>query len=347
MFEIVVALCLLNSPDMCRVHLLAGEQHQSQHQCEAALTGTSLPPNIPEESRLIAPQPPFCQPAGQGLTLSKISDGVYAAKGAIEEPSADNIGNVSNMGVVIGETSIAIIDSGGSRAVGEELYRAVRSLSPLPISHVILTHMHPDHVFGASVFAENGARIVGHPNLHRALQDRKDAYLTGFEDLIGNPGFIGTTMPFVQPADPEIDLGGRKLTLTFLPNAHTATDVTVFDEKTSTLFSGDVIFHDHAPALDGSLSGWQSVLQDIRENGGIRHLVPGHGGPSLSVSEGTDPMLQYLGVLETDTRKALKDGERIGEAVTHIGQSEAEYWILFELFNTRNATVAYTELEWE
>ncbi|WP_150524093.1 quinoprotein relay system zinc metallohydrolase 2 [Roseibium sediminis] len=347
MFEIVVTLCLLNSPDTCRVQLLAGEQHQSKALCEAALKGAALLQGTLAEKRLIAPQAPFCRSAGPGLALSKVSDGVFVAKGLIEEPSASNKGNVSNIGVVIGETSIAVIDSGGSRAIGEDLYRAVTSLSPLPVSHVILTHMHPDHVFGASVFAESGARIVGHPNLQRALQDRQEAYLAGFSDLIGNPGFIGTSIPSIESAEPVIDLGGRRLTLTFWPNAHTATDVTVFDEKSSTFFSGDLVFHDHAPALDGSLKGWQTVLANIQKTANIQNLVPGHGGPVLSVSEGTNPLQHYLEVLETDTRTALKHGERIGDAVEHIGRSEADKWALFELFNTRNATVAYTELEWE
>jgi hypothetical protein len=37
----------------------------------------------------------------------------------------------------------------------------------------------------------------------------------------------------------------------------------------------------------------------------------------------------------------------LGEAVTQIGQSERARWRLFDDYNPRNATTAYSELEWE
>jgi hypothetical protein len=58
-------------------------------------------------------------------------------------------------------------------------------------------------------------------------------------------------------------------------------------------------------------------------------------------------MLRYLEVLERDTRAAIAAGARLGDAVETIAQSEAGHWSLFEVHNPRNATVAFTALEWE
>ena len=76
-------------------------------------------------------------------------------------------------------------------------------------------------------------------------------------------------------------------------------------------------------------------------------VVPGHGGPILAWPQAAAPQSRYLGVLEEDTRAALQAGLTLGAAIRTIGRSEAGHWQLFDLHNPRNATVAYTELEWE
>lgn len=345
MFEIVVTLCLMAEPDICRPQLAPGLEAGTRAECEAVLSGDTIRYQVTVADGLLLRER-HCQKMADGLELTEIADNVFVHLGRIAEADPANHGDVSNIGVIIGETSIAVIDTGGSRAVGEALYRAIRRRSSLPISHVILTHVHPDHIFGASIFAETGAKVVGHPGLPRALLDREQSYLTGFGDLIGKRGFLGTSPARPEPAPQEIDLGGRVLTLNVWPAAHTTTDLTVLDSATGTLFAGDLVFHQHMPALDGSLTGWLHVLDllpDLKPSG----VVPGHGGPVLTMEEALTPMRRYLGVLEADTRQALENGERLGEAVNHVAQSEADAWELFELFNTRNATEAYTELEWE
>lgn len=345
MFEIVVTLCLMAEPDICRPQLVPGLETDTRAACEAVLHGGEIR-GIFTIGDGLDMREKHCRKMPGGLELTEIADNVFVHLGRIAEAGPVNRGDVSNIGVIIGETSIAVIDTGGSRAVGEALYRAIRQRSSLPISHVILTHVHPDHIFGASVFAETGAKVVGHPDLHRALLDREQSYLTGFEDLIGRGGFLGTWPARPETAPHEIDLGGRVLTLNVWPTAHTTTDLTVMDSATGTLFSGDLIFHQHMPALDGSLKGWLRVLELLPDLKASR-VVPGHGGPVLTMEEALTPMRRYLGVLEADTRQALENGERLGEAVNHVAKSEADAWALFDLFNTRNATEAYTELEWE
>lgn len=345
MFETVAILCLLAQPEICRAQLLPGGETATLSECEAHLPALAL-----SETMASAPgqsvRETDCRPMGSGLGLKQIAPGIYVHRGQVAEPDAANNGDVANIGVIVGETSIAVIDTGGSRAVGEELYRAIRRLSPLPVSHVILTHIHPDHVFGASVFADTGAAILAHPGFNRAFEDRQESYETGFEQLIGKRGFLGTRPVLPGIAGEEIDLGGRILKIQHWPTAHSTTDLTVLDTMTGTLFAGDLVFDRHVPALDGSLRGWLEVLGQLAAMAPER-IVPGHGGPVLSVGEATGPMLRYLQVLADDTRTAIANGERIGTAVDHIAERESGEWQLFGLFNTRNATAAFTELEWE
>lgn len=333
MFEAVFAVCLAGGA-ICRDTLLPGYEAATQSDCEVRLAA-----NPQEGAR--------CQRSGPALAMQEIAPGIFVHEGAIEEPNPENAGDVSNLGFVVGEDAVAVIDTGGSRAVGEALWRAIRTETDLPVRYVILTHMHPDHVFGAEVFP--GAKVVGNAELARALADRAENYLESFTALIGPKRFLGTeaVAPGVPVADRlTIDLGGRALDLRAWPMAHTPTDLTVTDLETGTFFAGDLVFDRHAPALDGSLNGWEAVLDSLAAEHFAR-MVPGHGGPVLPWPDGAAALRQYLSVLEADTRAALDKGLRIGEAAETVATEEAPNWQLFDAYNARNATVAFTELEWE
>ena len=347
MFEAIVVACLMTAPDQCRPVLLPGYEAETQSECEAELSRRTPEVTLPEE---LQTGNPSCVPAGPMAQVEEVAPGVFAHLAAISDATPENIGDVGNAGFVIGDTAIAMVDSGGSAHVGEALYRAVRAQSDLPISHVILTHMHPDHVLGASVFRNAGAQVVGHASLERALIDRAQTYLDNFGRLIGAPQFIGTqvVLPDLIVADEmTLDLGGRTLLLQAWPTSHTGADLTVGDTSTRTLFTGDLVFAIHTPALDGSILGWRAVLDDMKGLGTYDRIVPGHGGPVLDWPGGAEALDTYIDVLIDDTRAAIARGDSLAEAVEVVGAEQADQWELFELFNPRNATVAYTELEWE
>ncbi|MFO7757089.1 MAG: quinoprotein relay system zinc metallohydrolase 2 [Roseovarius sp.] len=347
MFEAILTLCLAASPDICRDRLLPGYAHPARAACRAALRET--PPETGALPGQLIASAPVCRPAAEALDMVEVAPGVFAHEGQIAEADADNRGDVGNLGFVIGETGLAVIDTGSAPWLGEALWRAIRARTDLPVDHVILTHMHPDHVFGAGVFTRLGARIWGHAALPRALADRQAGYLDGLRAALGDAAFLDVTVPGLTDAVTDwaaIDLGGRVLELRAWPVAHTGNDLTVMDRETQTLFAGDLVFDRHAPALDGSLRGWRAVLADL-QGMEIMRVVPGHGDASLSWPEGAEPLARYLEVLERDTRTALEAGARLSEAVRGVAGGEAAQWQLFEVYNPRNVTVAFTELEWD
>lgn len=348
MFEIIVTLCLMSDPTICRNVLVPGAPASSLNACTTRLQ-TRFATWRFDRGNYRLEGDPECRPRGDTMMFDEIGDGIFVQRAVISDPNPENRGNVSNITFVVGQSSIAVVDSGGSRLVGETLLRGIRVHSNLPISHLILTHMHPDHVLGASVFEDLGTTIVGHESLPRALADRSANYLESLEGLIGKTAFLGSkiVMPGLLVKDEdEIDLGDRILKLKAWPRAHTGTDLTVLDKNSRTLIAGDLVFHEHTPALDGSLRGWQDVLDEMI-GFSVETVVPGHGGPVLSWPEAAQPLARYLKTVETDTRAEIDKGTPLGAAVENIARSEAKNWKLFEQFNPRNATVAYTELEWE
>src|SRR5689334_16155689 len=110
------------------------------------------------------------------LALVEVAPGIHVSQGAYEEVSPDNLGAIANIGCIVGTDSVAVIDSGGCLLWGERLRQAIRRVTDRPISHLIQTHMHPDHVFGAAAFVNDNPIILGHHNLPAALASRSDYY---------------------------------------------------------------------------------------------------------------------------------------------------------------------------
>ena len=55
----------------------------------------------------------------------------------------------------------------------------------------------------------------------------------------------------------------------------------------------------------------------------------------------------YLQTILDGTRAAIKQGQTIQQAIATVGESERNQWLLFDLFNKRNVTAVYSEVEWE
>jgi quinoprotein relay system zinc metallohydrolase 2 len=260
----------------------------------------------------------------------------------------ENDGAIANIGFIIGESAVAVIDTGGSVREGQQLLTAIRARTDRPIRYVINTHGHPDHVFGNAAFVENGTSFVGHRNLSRALATRGPFYVDAFRRIMGGPLIDEVRMvppTILVDGTTTLDLGKRNLTLRAWPVAHTDSDLTVLDEQTKTLFAGDLVFLGHTPVLDGSLRGWLRAIDELAALPAQR-VVPGHGPVSEWPAALADQR-RYLQTLATDVRAFVATGKSITAAADTAAAAERSRWQLFDDFNARNATAAFSEIEWE
>ena len=65
------------------------------------------------------------------------------------------------------------------------------------------------------------------------------------------------------------------------------------------------------------------------------------------VVEVEKPERRYLDTLATDVRALVKRGTPITKAAETAAASERSHWQLFNDYNARNATAAFSEIEWE
>jgi quinoprotein relay system zinc metallohydrolase 2 len=281
------------------------------------------------------------------IKLVEVAPGIHIRRGVNEDATAANGDAIANIGFVVGRDAVAVVDPGGSSSDGRRLRAAIRNITPLPIRYVVLSHVHPDHIFGADAFLADKPQFVGHFKLPNALGQRGEYYRQRLEAVLGK----GQAGSIVQPTllvegQREIDLGGRVLRITAHGLAHTDSDLSVFDSHTATLLPADLLFVHRVPALDGSLKGWMKELAALKKLPAKR-AVPGHGPTSVDWPEGASGLERYLGVLLRETRDAVAKGLDIDAAVNTVGTSERTQWALFDDYHGRNVTQAFKEVEWE
>ncbi|MEQ1558478.1 MAG: quinoprotein relay system zinc metallohydrolase 2 [Methyloglobulus sp.] len=282
------------------------------------------------------------------LSINEVAPGVYVHWGVQEFSDTKNHGAVANIGFIVGQRCVAVIDTGGSPEQGLALKNAIENTTSKPVCYVINTHVHPDHIYGNSAFKNVGAKFVGHEKLARAMSVRSDYYIQKAPELLG---FTLTSKDIIPPDiavtdEMDLDLGGRILKLTAHPTAHTDNDLSVYDAQTDTLWLSDLLFVEHLPSIDGSLKGWLAELEKLGGKS-YKKVIPGHGGLVTDWPKSMLPEQTYLNTLLVEVRAAIKKGVFLEDAVSTIGLSFKGKWKLFDEFHRRNVTKAYAELEWE
>ncbi len=282
------------------------------------------------------------------FAIENVGNDIYVHHGKHLDIDDGYQGDICNISFVVGSLGVAVIDTGGSLKVGNQLRDAIKKVTPLPILYVINTHVHPDHIFGNAAFKQDKPAFVGHAKLGDAMQLRQEAY----EKL--NIRYLGAdakgseiVIPTVLVKEPmDLDLGDRSLKVTPYPNAHTNTDISVIDSKTRTLFTGDLLFIERTPVIEGDIKGLIAAIETLKTYP-VKQVVPGHGPVTQDWIGALNNEQRYLNAVLTDIRATIKSGGDMGKAMDTAAASEKDKWLLFDIANRRNVNTLYPALEWE
>ena len=293
-------------------------------------------------------KPAFSSETNQDFNLTEIAENNYVHFGkhvSIEDKDNEDIANI---GFIVGTNCVAVIDTGGSISIGNKLKKSIRGITKKPICYVINTHVHYDHILGNKAFTDESPDFIGHKDLAEAINQNRDFFLNQFRNnLTSDPKNSDIIEPNILiEKTKKLELGERSITLIPFATSHSHNDLIVIDNKTKTLWAGDLIFRERIPSLTGSLKGWLKSINKIKELD-IKVVVPGHGSVASSLDKAIKQQQDYLTLLLNKTRKAINEGKFINEAMENIDKDNEFRWLLHEYQHSTNVSRSYTELEWE
>jgi glyoxylase-like metal-dependent hydrolase (beta-lactamase superfamily II) len=284
------------------------------------------------------------------MTLEKVSEHVYYVQGA-SGVATDNQGFISNATAIITSEGVVIVDTLGSPSLAERFLELVREVSDKPVSKVILTHYHADHIYGLQVFADLGAEIIA-PGGFQDYLDAPAALSRLEERRVSLYPWVNEDTRLVRPdgvitADTTVAMGDVTLRLSYLGTAHSDGDLTVLVEPDRVLVSGDIIFEGRVP-FTGSADTrhWLGVLEGLDQDG-LNGLIPGHGPAASNPGEAVRATLRYLRHTREAMREAVEEMIPFAEAYEAADWSEFSHLPAFDATHRRNAYGIYLSLEQE
>jgi glyoxylase-like metal-dependent hydrolase (beta-lactamase superfamily II) len=227
----------------------------------------------------------------------------------------------------------------------------VRKLTDRPVVKVIVTHYHADHVFGLQYFKERGAEIIAPAGAEKYLEsaaakERLEERRFSLEPYVNEDTHLVWPDRFIESAE-VLTVGGIKLRLTVIGDAHSDADMTVYVENDRVLYSGDVIFEGRVPFLGSANTKlWLRVLDEMRSSE-LAALVSGHGPHQQAPVQAVGLTHRYLSYLRETMGAAVEELAPFDEAYEATDWSEFEQLPAFEAAHRRNAYQVYLSLEKE
>ncbi|HSR61998.1 MAG TPA: MBL fold metallo-hydrolase, partial [Gammaproteobacteria bacterium] len=96
------------------------------------------------------------------LGITEIVDGNYMHPGVHVPFEHEQHDDIANIGFIVGDNCVAVIDTGGSVEIGNALRETIRTVTDKPVCYVINTHVHFDHVLGNLAFKQDNPEYIGH-----------------------------------------------------------------------------------------------------------------------------------------------------------------------------------------
>jgi glyoxylase-like metal-dependent hydrolase (beta-lactamase superfamily II) len=209
--------------------------------------------------------------------LEQVAAGAWAA---IALPDRGAVGNAGLVDLG-GET--LVFDTFFTPAAARELLEAAGALDLPPVSKVVNSHWHGDHVRGNQVFEE--ATIVSTRRTRELIATRDQERLAGLrqelETSADAPPELVAAVAEIEPRLPDdvfdesLRLG--RADLATYGGGHTESDGFLHLAEAAVLFAADlVLVRSHAWMGDGNPRAWREIAARLGELD-FDVLVPGHG----------------------------------------------------------------------
>jgi glyoxylase-like metal-dependent hydrolase (beta-lactamase superfamily II) len=268
-----------------------------------------------------APPPPVIE-----KDPTEVADGVFVIPDG-------RVPLVPNVGIVLGERSVLVVDTGMGPRNGETVRAHADRLAAGRRLFLTLTHFHPEHGYGAQSFAGEAVSLYNRAQVEE-LRAKGRGYLELFKTYGDTVAAELEGVELVEPdvvyeSEAELGLGGRHVRLRGWERAHTLGDQTVFLPEQRVLFTGDLVeercfaIFPWFPPDDVDVDGhrWIEVLREL-ERLEPAVVVPGHG--DVGGGELITAAREYLELLRDETVRLAEAGRSEDEVAAELDRSLRE-----------------------
>ena len=250
------------------------------------------------------------------MKLDRVSEKVYA------NTTGETGGNV---GIVVLEDNVAVVDA-QYPVSGADFRRSISSLTQKPVTHLLLTHYHGDHVFGNQAFGD--CEIVAHRLLKEKMEENlgtvwaPDNLEKMMEDVRRNRperAWLYEGLKIVLPTktfDECFTLDGVEM---IHMGGHTAGSSVVYVPDDRVLFAGDLVFAETFPWAGDPTANPDDWIQAFKAivTMDVETIVSGHG-PLCDKSE-IKVQLEWFEAVRDEMKRLIGEGASMDEAVEYDG----------------------------
>jgi cyclase len=275
--------------------------------------------------------------------VDELGNGIFAAI------HKDGGGAICNAGIVdLGDRTL-VFDTFLTPQAARDLKRAAETLTAKPVSIVVNSHAHNDHVWGNQVFSAQAdivstvvttetimsegmkecawyrentpKRLAALQESYESLSDENERselslWIDYYEHLAEAINGLEIVPPKTTFSGHMIFRGTeRTVELIEYKKGHTSSDLILFLPQDSVIFMGDLLFINSHPYLgDGDPDSLINILQEVQQMG-VRVLIPGHG--PVGGVEDLAILIRYVAVCQDIVNRVISGGNT-EEAVDRV-----------------------------
>lgn len=269
------------------------------------------------------------------ITYTEIAPGVF---------SSNFEGYGANHTFIVFDDYVVVFDP-GSIEQSLAMQNAIKARTKLPVRYAIISHFHPDHAFGAPVFAQDGATIIAAASGKRDYEiwGKNQFYLRKKHGLVEYQDLDFPEITYIDH-NLEFEDGKQRVEIKHYGHGHTKGDLVAWIPRHGILLVSDLANNGANNLANADIPGWLKILRNLQNLPAVI-VVPGHGARGdKEILEKTHAIIKEM---LWQTKKMIWRGESFKTIFKEINVPEHVEWTGKPAnYSRKNIKMLYNWVTW-
>jgi cyclase len=245
------------------------------------------------------------QPPPQPITVTKIKDNVYWARGGVG----------SNDGIIVGKNGVILVDTKTTVDSEKEVIAEIAKITPMAVTTAIITHSDGDHVNGLAAFPD-GLTVIAQENCKKEMEASASSRNPAPQNRLPSKTYDKTD---------KLTIDGVHIQLYHWAPGHTSGDTVVYLPDEKIVFGGDLLVTNRPDTnihmeKNGSAAGWMENAKGMIGLDADTYLT-GHG--DMMTKADVQKKLDFIQDRYNKIKAMAAQGKSLDEIKTSLGESTA------------------------